>query len=58
MPEQHNTLGADTDASADQARKPWRTPHVIVSALRDSEAKGPPTAELSLIASPSSHTGS
>jgi hypothetical protein len=37
-------------------RKAWRTPQVIVSTVAGSEAKGPPSAELSLVASPTTNT--
>jgi hypothetical protein len=37
-------------------RKPWRTPQVIVSELRDTEAKGTPSLEVSPFFSPSTGT--
>lgn len=54
MPEQHNTLDAKIGASVRHARKPWRTPLVIVSTLSGTEAKNvTPGAEISPFASPS-----
>jgi len=44
MPGDVGTVGRDTGAVA--SRKPWRTPHVIVSSLSDSSAKGPPSLEV------------
>jgi hypothetical protein len=54
MPEEKRAADGDNGACA--GRKPWRTPRIILSALSNSEAKGPPTLEANLFFSPTSHT--
>jgi hypothetical protein len=54
MPEEKITTGEDISGCT--SRKPWRTPQVIVSALSNSEAKGPPTLEANLFFSGTIHT--
>lgn len=59
MPEQCNAAEAGIEPPAGGQRKPWQTPRVIVSSTAYSEAKGPPTAEISpTFFSATKHTGS
>jgi len=55
-PSEPRTTSGDVE-SAGSARKPWRTPHVILATMAEAEAKGPPTAEQSLFFSKSTNTG-
>jgi hypothetical protein len=53
-----NQIGRKTEETQ-PARKPWATPRVIVSQdAAYAEVKAPPTAEVSIIFSPTSHTPS